>query len=301
MIKITVIGVGSLGGFVTAKLIEAGYPVQLMVSANSRLLELSQLHVIGKEPFQVPYQNIISNSQHISGDIIFITIKAVSNPLLFASLSHLKNKKLILLQNGIGEEEQLAEAIDDSNKVLGAISHIKVTMHADNKIEVQNDQLDFIYADLNGTESDPSLETVIREVFPQVEHRPDIYQVRFPKLMVNAACNAPSVIYNLSMYELTQASIAKEMIHLLAKEVRQVAKVYGVYLEKKNMDDILDMLACEDYRPAYFSMKLDYDGKRPMEIEAVYTNLLHMAKIRNIATPELVRVTHILQTQFLHE
>ncbi len=288
--KVTIIGVGAIGGFIAAKLLKAGHDVQLLVREKSLLRKTRQLIVIGHQDFCVPYKNIITHAQDISGDIIILTTKTVQNPQLFPQLSHLKNKKIVLLQNGIQEEDHLFQWVGPSNTIIGAVSHIKVTMHADKRIELQNDALNFIYARLDKAREDNDLHHLMMNVFDSVECKPNILQTRFPKLMINAACNGISVLHNQSMYGLSQDADSRQLIRQIANEVIRVARAYSVTLEHDSIENLLDRLSAEQYRDAFFSMKIDYDNNQPLEIESIYANLINMATQKAVLVPTIERV-----------
>ncbi|MGL5511043.1 MAG: ketopantoate reductase C-terminal domain-containing protein [Microcoleaceae cyanobacterium] len=46
-------------------------------------------------------------------------------------------------------------------------------------------------------------------------------------------------------------------------------------------------------------MKLDFDGKRPLELEAIFANTLQMVKAKNIDLPMISLLYH--QLKFLDE
>ncbi|WP_299495134.1 2-dehydropantoate 2-reductase N-terminal domain-containing protein [uncultured Shewanella sp.] len=293
--KISIIGVGAIGGYIAANLLKCQqYKVQLLVKPSSALLTSTHLSVAGLTELTTPTDEIITDINQMNGDVIFITTKSTSNDTLFASLRHLKNKIFIILQNGIGVEDLLAQHVDDSNTIIGAISNIKLTKgEAIGQVILHSDFCNIVYATShNPAPKNPSqqkrllsLPALFHTTFRDVHCLKNIYQVRFPKLMINIACNAASIIDNQTLYGLSQSQTSRQMIHLLSEEVRQVSQYYNVEIKANMMTDIVNSFNATQYKNVYFSMKQDFDLGLPLEMKNVFYHFIELATQANIPTP----------------
>ena len=86
-----------------------------------------EVQLDGKVPILAQADSISHNIKDINGEIVFLTIKTYHNKKVFHQLKALKNKTIILLQNGIGEDEKLAKCLDSSNCIVSATTHIKAS------------------------------------------------------------------------------------------------------------------------------------------------------------------------------
>lgn len=292
--KISIIGIGAIGSYIAAHLLKHHqYSVQLLVKPSSTLSTGTALSVTGLTQFSTTIDEVIHDPNQLNGDVIFVTTKSTANDTLFKSLNHLKNKIFIILQNGIGAETELAEYVDNSNTIIGAISNIKVTKGAQKgEVMLHSDFRNLVYAVAQPSHSPlqlqsnlASLPTLFKSVFNDVHALKNIYQVRFPKLMINIACNAASIIHNQTLYGLAQSQESRKMVRLLSEEVRQVSQYYGVTIKANMMENIIDSFNAPQYKDVYFSMKLDFDLGHPLEMKHVFYNFIQLAEKANILVP----------------
>ncbi|MCL9780785.1 2-dehydropantoate 2-reductase [Vibrio sp. S4M6] len=286
--KITIIGVGAIGGYVFAKLSEAGeHDIQCVTSPTSALLKQQSIQLSSdNQSLTYPIKQIASDYAQIDGDIIFITTKTTQNSTVFPRLSSLKNKTFIVIQNGIGNEQHLAKYLHQSNTIIGATTNIKVTKkHTDNKVTLHNPLCQFNYALFQQGAVTAELGALFNQIFTSVTHTEDIYQARFPKLLVNLSCNLASILYDACMQTLSTSKEPRHLIEQIGKEVIQVAQAYQVDIAPSRIDLLLNKLAEPGFKGVYFSMKEDFDAGRPLETETVFDNFITLADQAAIATP----------------
>ncbi|WP_298773014.1 ketopantoate reductase family protein [uncultured Shewanella sp.] len=291
--KISIIGIGAIGGYIATHLLKTKqYSVQLLVKPNSLLRSQANLSITGLTKFNSIIDEVIYDPNQLSGDIIFVTTKSTANSTLFKSLSHLKNKIFIILQNGIGAETELAECVDSSNSIVGAISNIKVTKGTQiGEIILHSHFKNVVYSveqpNFSSIQQEKLavLPTLFNTIFSDVHSLSSIYQVRFPKLMINIACNAASIIHDQTLYGLAQSQESRKLIHLLSEEVRQVSQYYGVIIKESMMTDIINSFHAAQYKHVYFSMKQDFDSDLPLEMKHVFYNFIALAEQACIPVP----------------
>ncbi|MCK9311861.1 MAG: 2-dehydropantoate 2-reductase, partial [Bacteroidales bacterium] len=93
------------------------------------------------------------------------------------------------------------------------------------------------------------------------------------------------VVLNTTTKRLMHNKETYDLIHDLMLEVIGAANACGVQIEEGFAKDMLDStLRMKPYAP---SMKLDYDFKRPLEIEAIYSEPLSAARDAGFGMPKV--------------
>jgi len=184
---------------------------------------------------------------------------------------------VLVMQNGLGIEAQVAEIVGAppvmgglcflcSNKVgPGHIRHLDYGHVGLGKFATRgiSERMRAIAGDLNRA----GIRTQLHE---------DLAVVRWQKLVWNIPYNGLSVVLNATTSELMAHPHTRQLVEHLMREVVADARACGVAIN----DDIVEtMLAYTDKMTPYrTSMKIDYDGRHPMEVEAIFGNPLRAAQ-----------------------
>ncbi|WP_440683855.1 ketopantoate reductase family protein [Cysteiniphilum halobium] len=286
--KVSIIGVGAIGGFIAVRLQNAGIAVQLVLKQKPMDQSGVDLKVSGGMTLSGSFIDLVDCIEDIDGDLIFICTKSTANSVLFESLKNLRNKWIVLLQNGINEENKLRQYLDESNTIIGAISHIKVSKKG-NEITWHNQLCNIDYAYLQPRDN-VSVDRVLSKAFIEANKKKSVLDLRFHKLLVSAPCNGASVIFQADMNALANSPQIAQMIREIALEVITVAHAYNIKLNIEAIDNLLIALAKPEYSGAYFSMWYDYNENKPMEFGSIYENVLEMARLKDLEMPTLERL-----------
>ena len=205
-------------------------------------------------------------------DVVLVGLKSTQNHLLPQLLPPLlkSNTLVVLIQNGLGLEGQLAEALPHQ-PIAGAAAFICSSRvgkghicHADyGAITIgmhQGDCQDIIAQMKADFERAAVPFTITR----------DLNETRWRKLVWNIPYNGLTVALNTSTDRLMANTSTRSLVTDLMNEVVDAAAVCDAVIEREFVDK---MLAMTDRMTPYSpSMKLDFDNHRPMEIQAIYTN-----------------------------
>ncbi len=140
--RIAVVGSGAVGGYYGAKLAHYGRDVHFLVRSE---VERAALRRFGwqvksrKEGFRVAKVNAHASTDEIGlVDLVLIALKATANDALAEILPPLlgPNTLLLTLQNGLGNEELLAEKYG-ADRVLGGLCFVCLNKTAPGVIEHQ--------------------------------------------------------------------------------------------------------------------------------------------------------------------
>ncbi|MCI1778982.1 MAG: putative 2-dehydropantoate 2-reductase [Bacteroidales bacterium] len=296
-IKYAVIGTGALGGYYGAKLVHGGCDVNFLLHSDYKYVKENGLRVDSVSGnFVLPHVNAYSStSQMPAADVILVCMKTTNNHLLKDMLYPIlqKGTVIILIQNGLGIEEALSEEIPEAGIARGLaficaektgpghISHfdygklILASFNLDRTDVLKNVCDDFSNAGIPCVFSD------------------DLNLSRWQKLVWNCTFNGLAVVLDSK----TDVILANDKTRALAldimKEVIAGAKACGVDLNEDFADSIMEMtLHMRPYAP---SMKVDFDHKRPLEINAIYTQPVLFAARNGFA----MKKTEMLE-QMLH-
>jgi 2-dehydropantoate 2-reductase len=223
-------------------------------------------------------------------DLVLVALKAFANhhlaemarPLLAGHTS------LLTIQNGLGNEELLAEAFG-SDRVLGGVAMIGVTRGEPG--EVHHMALGSIrLGEFSGGLSPRSgqLAAIFTAAGVACEAVADLRKVRWEKLVWNIPFNGLCALTNQTPGRLLANPATRSLVAEIMDEVIAGGNAQGLSesISREYREEMLASTArhTSDYRP---SMMLDRLEGRPLELEAIYRIPLRYAAQRGVA---MVRV-----------
>lgn len=195
--KILIMGAGAIGCFVGGSLAASGQTVTL-VGRSSLMQKIAGDGLILRRPGQAPQvirpETVTSVPVDSSYDFVFLTVKAPDTPQAIRDLTGLQTY-FVSLQNGIGNEEQLAAAFGPERVIAGTIT-IPIQSPELGIIEVSKAKGGLGLAPLYFGQPVASLaETLNRASLPTLVY--DNYRaIKWSKLLLNIINNAVSAILN---------------------------------------------------------------------------------------------------------
>ena len=188
------------------------------------------------------------------------------------------------MQNGLGGEELIADLVGPdrvmsglcylcSNKVgPGHIRHLDCGNVALGEFATRgaSDRLRAVAADFK------------RAGIP-VQLLDDFRVARWTKLVWNIPYNGLSVILNATTAALMSQPATRRLCEEIMWEVVADAHACGIPVEDRMVAKLLDQT--DQIQPYRTSMKIDYDERRPMEVEAIFGNPLRSAEVVGAKSP----------------
>ena len=279
-IRYGVIGTGALGGFYGGKLAKAGQEVHFLLRSDFEYVRESGLQVDSVDgDFHLPKVNAYRSSSEMPVcDVILVCLKTTANhslPEILKPIIHSKSV-VILMQNGLGQEEDLSIQLPGV-AIGGGLAFI-----CSNKIGPGHIQhLDYgriIIGSYNVSDSEilKSLVLDFQAAGVPSELSLDLNQSRWQKLAWNIPFSGLTVVLDTDTELLMVNENSRQLALELMLEVIHGANVCGVPLNESLAGKMIDMtLKMNPYAP---SMKLDYDHRRPMEIEYIYSKPVQATK-----------------------
>ena len=256
-----VIGMGAIGGFYGAKLAHAGKEVHFLSHSDYQYVKERGLQVDSCDgSFHLPQINAYGAASDMPKcDVVLIGLKTVNNHLLPELLPPLlkEDTLVVLIQNGIGVEE-------DVQKIFPEVQHqCYGYINIGNYSCKQQEKIDEVVDDFRKAGVDAN----------EVEY----LEARWKKAVWNMPFNGMTVALNTQTDILLQHPSTLQLSKDQMMEVIEAAQACGV----KNIDEsfaekmIYNTVHMTPYSP---SMKLDFDFKRPMEINYIYTRPIEKAR-----------------------
>jgi 2-dehydropantoate 2-reductase len=217
-------------------------------------------------------------------DWLLVAAKTTSNPALAPAIvqAAAPGAKVVLLQNGLGVEDEMRALLPDTLHLLGGICIISVHRKEPGVIT------HYAYGSVNlGYHSGPvQNEADKRQILEQAQAMfrtagvdapvmADLDQARWQKLVMNIPFNGVSVLLNSGTKALMTQPRTRALIRELMEEVIAGAAACGHSLG----EDYIDVAwVATDGKPDYTpSMLLDYTERRPLELDAIYAAPLAVA------------------------
>ncbi len=275
-----VIGMGAIGGFYGAKLAHAGKEVHFLSHSDYQYVKERGLQVDSCDgSFHLPQINAYGAASDMPKcDVVLIGLKTVNNHLLPELLPPLlkEDTLVVLIQNGIGVEEDVQKIFPEVQLAAG-LAFICSAKTEPGRVNHQ------CYGYINIGNYSCKQQEKIDEVVDDFRkagvdaNEVEYLEARWKKAVWNMPFNGMTVALNTQTDILLQHPSTLQLIKDQMMEVIEAAQACGV----KNIDEsfaekmIYNTVHMTPYSP---SMKLDFDFKRPMEINYLYTRPIEKAR-----------------------
>jgi len=274
-LKYAVIGTGAIGGYYGGELANAGEDVHFLLHSDYGYVKEHGLKVDSVNGnFHLNPVNAYNNTSDMPQcDVVLVGLKSTNNYFLKDLLPPLLHDKtlVILIQNGLGLEEDLQKDFPNLC-IAGGLAFICSAKEGEGHISHYDE------GRLNiGSYSCPD-KSLLERVCSDLIHAgieakiQDLEQARWMKLVWNIPYNGMTVVMDANTDELMSNPDIEELLYEMMLEVIQGANHVGkgkFTIPEDYAKDILDMTRkMVPYSP---SMKLDYDFKRPLEINYIYS------------------------------
>ena len=296
--KVLIVGAGGVGAYFGGRLAQAGMEVSVLCRSNYEQVKKNGFKIksiagdfsfkpagvyrsCAEYPDQADYL-IVTTKVLPEIDVVKI-IKAAAKP----------NTMIVLIQNGIEIEPEIAAAFPD-NELVSSIAYIGVFQLGGGRIEHQasgrlkmgvyrggsSEKLDLLSANFNKAK-------VECEVVADIEY------FRWVKLVWNTPYNPVSVLAGGADTKVISTTKGLEDLCVeLMREVCTVAKSRGIHLPEDIIQKNLEYT--RGFPPYKTSMLLDFENKRPLEVEAIVGKVIRIAMEEKVAVPHLKTVYALL-------
>ena len=293
-----VIGTGAIGGFYGGKLAHAGEDVHFLLHSDYEYVKEYGLRIDSADgDIYLPHPNIYFSAEDMPvGDVVLIALKTTHNYYLPRLLPPIvgPHTVVIVLQNGLGNESEITQIVPPS-QLMGGLAFICANKIGRGHIQhLDYGQLTLAeHSVLRLTQRSKEIGLDFTRAGITVTLVKDLVLARWKKLMWNVPFNGLSVLLNAETDEMITNSLSLSLARELMEEVLVAARrIDGREISAEFIDEMIDNTAkMKPYSP---SMKLDFEGNRPMELEAIYGNILRAAQQVNLELPRIKTIYQLL-------
>ena len=297
-LRIAVVGSGAIGSYYGAKLAYGGSDVHFLMRGDLNEVRRVGLYVRGKgENFRLAKVNCYNSAKEIGPcDLVLIAVKATSNGDLVDLVPPLLHEQtmLLTLQNGLGNEEFLAEHFG-GERVLGGLCFICLSRISRTEIE-RYDYGHIVLGEYGRASQSRSHEVAaeFRRAGVTCSVTEDLLLERWRKLVWNIPFNGLSILGGGIDTAAILADVALRRATLaLMGEVIFAGNKCGYPLpDSAALEQIKRTETMGAYKP---STLLDWGAGRPLEIEAIWGEPLRRATAAGASVPRLEIVYALLK------
>ena len=289
MLTYSVVGTGAIGGFYGGRLAHAGRKVRFLLHSDYEFVKEHGLRVDSCDgDFVLPQVDAYRSAADMpESDVVLVCLKTVRNhdvlPDLLRPLIH-EGTTVVLIQNGIGLEEDLQKVFPGVGIVAG-LAFICSAKAGPGHIRHQD------FGSINlGNYSCPSerFGALLADLLDAGLKAAEVpyLEARWKKAVWNMPFNGMTVALNTSTDKLLNTPATRRLIYDQMMEVVGAARALGVSTLTSDFADLM-MTTTDSMVPYSPSMKLDFDNRRPMEIEYLYTRPIAEARKAGFDMPKL--------------
>ncbi|MDG2308681.1 MAG: putative 2-dehydropantoate 2-reductase [Candidatus Binatia bacterium] len=288
----SIIGTGALGGYYGARLAHAGRTVRFLVNRDYEHVRRHGLRVDSIHgDFSLAEPEVYALPEGMpASDVVVVGLKTTRNSLLPTLLPPATSRDALVLsmQNGLGIEADVAKAVP-GRTIIGGLAFLcsnKVGAGHVKHLDYGDVRLAEYRADGQPAGITPAVRAVaedFRAAGVGVALEADLDTARWKKLVWNVPYNGLCVVRNVTTDVVMADPKTRERVEHIMLEVLAIAAARGHPIPTDFVRTMLDFTAkMAPYDP---SMKLDYEGGRPLEIEALYARPLRAARDAGVSCP----------------
>lgn len=274
-----IIGTGAIGGYYGGRLLSDGQDVRFLARSDAAHIRAHGLvldSVQGR--VQLPDVPVCADATELGPcDVVLVAIKTTGNDAIpdLVAPALAEGGVVVLMQNGLGMEEDLAARMPQTAIAAGVCSICADKIGAGRIRHQAGGQL--ILAGATGGQ-DERLDRIVADIehagIPAKRAR-SVAKARWSKLVWNIPFNGMSVVLGADTSVLTAAGPGRDLTLALMHEVLAGARACGA-----DLPDSLPMTMIEATAamPAYWpSMWHDWDCQRQLELHHIYERPLTAA------------------------
>lgn len=291
-----ILGAGAIG-CLWAKWL-APHATLLLNPTSTLAQELDNAGQIKQLPFNFEYKNQIetllipcSLTQTVRDiENLLICTKANQTEAAISFLSLSKNARIVLLQNGMGNQELLKTRFPTAEVFSASTTH---GAFRKNKQHIVHAGLgETFLGQISASKDSNAVNAVIASLknpFEDIQIDQEMEKRLWVKLAINCAINPLTVIYQCQNGGLLETNASSLHLKSLCQELDNILRAKNFLHHDESCYPIIEQVI-KDTASNYSSMYQDFLNKRPSEIDFIQGYLCKEARKLLIPTPENLKV-----------
>ncbi len=288
--RIAIVGSGAVGLYYGGLLARAGREVQFLLRSDLDAVRKKGIRLLlPEENLQLHPVNAHETTTSIGPvDLVIIALKTTANRILPQLIPPLLNPgtTILTLQNGLGNEAFLAQHFGDG-RILGGLCFICLNRTAPGEVTNLHKGSLTIGSHLGGSDDRPaSVAELFRAAGVACLPAADLREARWRKLIWNVPFNGLTIAAGgLDTEKLLAEPALTAEVKALMREIQASARALGMEIEDSFLQQQLEVTQTMGaYRP---SSLVDFESRRPLEVDSIWGAPLAAAAKAGVATPRL--------------
>ncbi|WP_298405090.1 2-dehydropantoate 2-reductase [uncultured Chloroflexus sp.] len=308
--RICIVGAGAIGGWLGAKLIQAGAEVTLIArGAHLAAIAANGLTILYRDGRQEVVRPALATADMTAAgphDMVIVAVKAQSLPALAAPMRALygPDTAVVYAQNGIPwwyflrhggpYEGRRIEAVDpggviaantEIERVIGCVVYPAAAIEQPGVIRhIEGNRLTLGEPDGSRSERALGLSKLLESVGLRAPVKTDIRNEIWLKLWGNLSFNPISALTRATLDRIIADKGTYALVVTMMAEAQQVAEALGVRFPV-SIERRIRM--AEEIGAHKTSMLQDIEAKRPTEIDALLGAVVELADLTGVPTPTM--------------
>ncbi len=308
--RICIVGAGAIGGFLGAKLIQAGAEVTLIArGAHLAAIEEQGLTIVSRDERRETVRPALATADMAAAgrhDLVIVAVKAQALPTLAAPMRVLygPDTAVVYAQNGIPwwyflrhggpYEGRRIETVDpggvimantEIERVVGCVVYPAAIIEQPGVIRhIEGNRFSLGEPDGSRSERALRLSKLLESVGLRAPVKPDIRNEIWLKLWGNLSFNPISALTRATIDRIIGNQGTHSLVATMMAEAQQVAEALGVRfpisIERR-------IRMAEEIGAHKTSMLQDIEAKRPTEIDALLGAVIELADLTQTPVPSL--------------
>src|SRR6266581_5189433 len=298
---IAVIGAGAVGAYYGGRLAQHGHDVHFLLRSDYKHVARNGWTIKSHHgDFKLPpgTMHVYDKPQKMpKADWVIVTLKATANDQFQSLIPPLlkENTVMLTMQNGLGNEERLAELFGPQ-RIVGGLAFVCIHRLEPGLIH----HIDHGYVRVGEfIESGDHNARAISEMFRKSKVECDVLESlkkgRWAKLVWNIPFSGLGGALDIATDECLGSAEGRQLVRAVMEEVIAGARACGVELSQSVIDQRMkETSTMGSYQS---SMQLDRQNGRPMEVEAILGEPVRQAAAAGVAMPitaELYRLATVV-------
>jgi len=287
--KIMVVGVGGVGGYIASILCDSYEKDVTLVARKDRGAALKKQGLVLHSEFHgehVYHPAIVETpNQAPEQDVIFVCVKNYSLEKALASLKNCMRAKtiLVLIMNGV-EHDGLVEKILPHTRLVSSAMYITSAYNKDYSIKHMG-KFARIFLGSNDKEAEQIVYELLHKEGLSCHISEDVRAEEWKKYVLNCAYNVITAYYETTIGGVFDKPQGKEEFHTLLQESYNVGKALGVKLPADLVEVTNDRLLKQENKNVSSSLARDVIAKRQSELETFSGYLVETAHRLYVEVP----------------
>jgi 2-dehydropantoate 2-reductase len=295
--RIGVIGAGAIGGFYGGLLARRGRDVHFLLRSEYSAVAANGIRIESEDHGDIHLDRVKayrSPDDMPPCDWLLLGTKVVSNAEIAPALARIaaRGGRVIVMQNGLGVEEELHKRLPPDLHVIGGLCYTGVEHIGPGHLRhIAFSGLHLGY--YSGPASTPAERAAVLDeglaLFAQTgvsaKVVADLTAARWQKLLWNVPFNGLSVLLDCGIVDLVNNPDTYALAQSMMEEVARAADRCGHPLPP---DAVAQTMGLTSFRQNYYpSMVYDHRHHRPMELDAIYDAPLKAARGAGVDMPKV--------------